>query len=146
MANNSDRAYFLERIKQQPMTIQDIINEFGCAEGTARNWVKHPEVEKVIGSWPTAFVRKNSLAPITPQRSNAPVPNNVIRYDIPEPSPEQKEQFFRAVLGGEQQFNFTEEFRNADSQKDILVIMSKLKSALIVSEYYLSLMKKEGTA
>lgn len=147
MANNSDRAYFLETIKTRPMTIAEIIQEFGCSSGTARNWVKHPEVEKVVGSWPTAYTRKDSLVPVSAGIKRPDTkPSGVIRYDIPEPPEEAKEKFFRQVLAKEGgNLNFVEEFVNADSQQDLKIIINKLKTALVVTEYYLSLMKKEGT-
>lgn len=146
MSSVSDRAYFLEAIKNEPMTVNEIVARFGCAEGTARNWVKHPEVEKVTGSWPTAYIRKNTLVPITrATSSHSPKPDNIIRYDIPEPSPQEKETFFRAVMADEAgPMDFIKEFRAADSQKDIRILISKLKSALVVSEYYLDLMKRDG--
>jgi hypothetical protein len=146
MSNTSDRAYFLEALKKEPLTVNEIVERFGCAANTARTWVKHPEVEKVPGSWPTSYVRKNTLVPITrATASNVPKPDNILRYDIPEPSPEEKETFFRRVMADEAgAMDFIKEFRAADSQKDIRILISKLKSALVVSEYYLDLMKRDG--
>lgn len=146
MSNTSDRAYFLEAIKKEQLTVNEIVERFGCATSTARLWVKHPEVEKVPGSWPTAYIRKNTLVPVTrATASNAPKPDNILRYDIPEPSMEEKEAFFRQVLANEAgELDFIKDFRKAESQKDIRILISKLKSALVVSEYYLYLMKRDG--
>jgi hypothetical protein len=138
----------LEAIKSEPLTIAEIVDRFGCVEGTARTWVKHTEVEKVPGSWPTAYIRKDSLVPTgrMPATENQPKPNNVLRYDIPNPPADQKEKFFRAVLAAEAgTLVFVDEFRAADSQKDLLVLINKLKTALVVTDYYLELMKKDGT-
>ena len=144
MTNTSDRAYFLETIKTEPLTINQVIERFGCARNTARLWVKHEEVTTIPGSWPTQYVRKDNLVPAGIPTGKAPAPNGILRYDIPEPSAEEKEFFFRKVLAAEVTLDFVGDFRAAESQKDIKSIIAKLKSALVVSEYYISLMKKEG--
>lgn len=146
MANNSDRAYFLEAVKSKPMSVADIIAQFGCSEGTARTWVRHEEIEKIPGSWPTQYIRRSST--IIPTGKTAPVREGkpgVISYEIKLPPQEQIEQFFRSVMANESPFNFTDEFRAIDSQLDAQKLLSKLKSGIVVTEYYIGLMKKEGT-
>lgn len=148
MSGVSDRAYFLEQIKNNPMTITQIKDEFGCADSTARLWVRHEQVEKVEGSYPPAYVRKDTLVFDKKKSAGVEVSGdkpNKIMIEFDRPSDEAVEGFFRKVLAGEAgKLDFVSEFRAIDSQKELHVLVGKLKSALIVTEYYRSLMIKDG--
>jgi hypothetical protein len=146
MAAISDRSLFLELIKTQPMTINDVISHFGVAMNTARSWVKHPEVEHVKGSWPPQYVRKNSFTIETPVVDRPKlVGKEVLIVEIPRRPKEQLEQFFQALMGDEvPHFNFNIEIRSADSQKNLQEILTRLKSGILVTEHYLTMMQQEG--
>lgn len=145
MAEASDRSIFLEAIKLNPMTINDIIETFGVARNTAREWSKHSEVEKVVGSWPPQFKRKNvfvdneepSALPVRKPKKNT--------IELPEVTTADKERFFRTILDNDPAaaFDFQFEFRTAESLEDVKTIRSKLISCFIVTEYYLDKIRKE---
>jgi hypothetical protein len=141
----SDRAYFLEAIRNNPMTISGIVEQFSCATNTARNWVKHPEVELVEGSYPPAYVRKDTLV-LTKVDKNMikPKPGKVyIEFD--RPPTEDVERFYQAILDGKAGIiEFAEEFKAIDSQQKAKQLIHKLKSAIVVTEYYVALMSREG--
>jgi hypothetical protein len=136
-------------IKNNPMTINEIIEKFGCASNTARNWVRHEQVEKVEGSYPPRYVRKDTLDLGTkinkpPVVRDASKPGKVT-IEIDVPPQEEVEAFFRKILAAEGgQLDFVKEFRAVDSQKSALYLLHKLKSAIVVTEYYVALMKSDG--
>lgn len=144
VANASDRALFLETIKSEPMTVNDIIHRFGVARNTARAWVNHSEVEQIIGSYPKQYKRKNSYAeemPVTTKKEKQKSNSSEI-VELPFVTTEQKETFFRSLLANEpeSQFNFTKEFREAETLDNLKSLEYKLISSLIVTRYYRQLM------
>jgi hypothetical protein len=144
MGNNSDRAYFLETIKNEALTITQIIERFGCARNTARSWVNHEEVEKVAGSWPNAYTRKESLVSTGTRPKPVQAKPGTKVYEVTTPAWEDVERVFRAVLSGENgHIDFVPEFIAIDSRKDIRALKSKLLTALVVCDHYDDLMKKE---
>lgn len=150
MSNNSDRAYFLEALKSEALTINQIVERFGVAINTARNWANHAEVEKIEGSWPPAYMRKDAgLIPVgkstKPNIPHDPVRGGRISIEIDVPPQTEVHEFFESIMHGDGGvIDFKPEFRKAESQHEIRYLVHKLKSAIVVSEYYLSLMKKEG--
>ena len=131
------------------MTVSQIKERFGCADSTARLWVRHEQVEKVEGSYPPAYVRKDTLIFDKVKRGTAPIDagtnSNKVLIEFDRPPQEEVEAFFRKVLAGEGgQLNFVEEFRAVDSQKELHILISKIKSAYVVAEYYRALMIKDG--
>ena len=143
MSSVSDRAYFLEQIKEKPMTINEIIEQFGCASNTARSWVKHPDVERVVGSYPPAYVRKDTLVLTKPTKASPKAGKVVVEFD--QPPTEQIDEFFHKVLAGEGgMLDFSKEFRDVDSQAKLAILTNKLKSSFILCEYYKHLMIRDG--
>jgi hypothetical protein len=145
MASVSDRSLFLEAIKTEPMTISDIIHRFGVARNTARSWAGHSEVEQVIGSYPRQYRRKNSFAESAeipkPKKVKAEdVNENTVRLpDVPKPA---LKNFFDNVMANEEaeRFNFTEEFRQAESIEDLKSLENKVIASLVLTRYYQELM------
>ena len=149
MSTVSDRAYFLDMIKGNPMTVSQIKEEFGCADSTARAWVRHEQVEKVEGSYPPAYVRRDTLIlgkqPSKPSETRDATRPGKVMVEIDVPPQEEVEAFFRKILAAEGgQLDFVKEFRAVDSQKSALFLLHKLKSAIVVTEYYVALMKSDG--
>lgn len=131
------------------MTISQIKEQFGCADGTARNWVRHEQVERVEGSYPPLYVRRDTLI-IGKQPSklsenrDASKPGKVT-VEIDVPPQEEVAAFFHKIMAAEGgQLDFVKEFRAVDSQKSALYLLHKLKSAIVVTEYYVALMKSDG--
>lgn len=145
MSAVSDRARFLEEIIHNPMTIDEIVKKYNVVANTARNWVKYDEVEKIPGSYPHAFRRKDTG--IIPQSGARPVSkatteNVVILPNVPE---SQVKAFFEKVMGDEAPpFNFNDEFRQIDGGKSLETLMNKLKTCMVVTKYYHDLMEKDG--
>lgn len=146
MASASDRSLFLEMIKTQPLTINEIIENFGVARNTARSWAAHAEVEPVIGSYPKQYKRKDSFAEEIPKPKKADRilnPNNTVV--LPNVPKDQLEPFFRSILADEEhaRFNFTEKFRHADTISDLKEIETALIASIVVTRYYKQLMEDE---
>lgn len=140
----SNKAYFLDGIKNNPMTIKEIVSAYGCSDLTARNWVRHEEVEKVLGSYPPAYVRKDTLILASTAKPSARKANK-INVELDVPPLEDIEAFFQKIMAGEGgNIDFQTEFRSVDSQKSLLMLNNKLKSALVVVDYYRTLMIKDG--
>lgn len=142
----SNKTYFLDGIKNNPMTISQIVDTYGCTSNTARSWVKHEEVEKVAGSYPPEYVRKDTFVSPSVKRSDrngVPITKLIVELEVP---PEADiEAFFRRIMAAEGgTIDFQSEFRSVDSQKSLMVLQNKLKAALIVCDYYMTLMKKDG--
>lgn len=146
MAEISDRSLFLESIKTQPMTVNDIVEQYNVARNTARNWVKHPEVEKVIGSYPHQYVRKGSFElEETPKQKLPSKTKDVVIIELPKPPKDLVDKMFHMVLDNhpDARFNFTEEFRMIDSLAGIAEIKKHLNTAYVVVNYYEQLLKDE---
>jgi hypothetical protein len=146
MAELSDRSVFLEMIKLKPMTINEIVDAFGVAKNTARDWSKHSEVEKVVGSWPPQFKRKNVFVEnedLSALPAVKKTKKNIV--ELPDVTIADKERFFRSILDNDPAtvFDFQFEFRTAESLDDVKLIRSKLISSLIITDYYLDKIRKE---
>lgn len=142
----SNKAYFLDGIKNNPMTINEIVAAFGCNANTARTWVKGDDVEKVLGSYPPAYVRKDTFIIESPIKApDRKAPDNKVTVQFDRPPQEEVEAFFAKVMSGEGgNIDFQTEFRSVDSQKSLMLLQNKLKSAFILTEYYKALMIKDG--
>lgn len=143
MAQLSDRALFLEMIKTTPMSISDIINQFGVARNTARSWAERPEVEMISGSYPRQYRRKDSYIEEAPKPAKKiePVDDKNVIY-LPQPTEEQLAAFFDSVMGEapDEVFNFTDMFRAAQSIKDLKKIRTALIASIVLTDYYEKLM------
>ena len=142
----SNKAYFLDAIKNNPMTIKEIVDAFDVNPNTARAWVKGDDVEQVLGSYPPAYVRKDTfIIESTVKAPDRKVPANKVQIEFDRPPQEEVAAFFTTVMAGEGgNIDFQTEFRSVDSQKSLMVLQNKLKSAFILCEYYKALMIHDG--
>lgn len=141
----SDRSLFLETIKKEALTINEIMERFGVHRNTANSWSKHELVEPVAGSYPRTYKRKDSFASDVPvvKAKNSNV--KTLDMSIPYPPQEAVHRFWEQVMANEAPaFDFVDEFRNADSLADLKKIESKLTSSLIIVDYYRKLMEQDG--
>lgn len=140
----SNRAFFLDGLRNNPLTIAEIVEAFDCNVNTARQWVKHEEVERVLGSYPPAYVRKDTLIMSSVVGPAKPKENKIV-IEFDKPQQEEVEAFFNKIMEGRGgNIDFMNEFRSVDSQKSLSTLMSKLKSAIIVCDYYKGLMERDG--
>ena len=138
MASTSDRTLFLEMIKTKPMTINDIINNFGVARNTARNWVRHDMVTEVDGSWPPLYIHKGIDRP---EHYIAPTPkvednSKIVRlYDVSEA---ELSSAYDMLIEDHPatRFEFSKEFRALDSENDAIRLEAQLITSIMMVRYF----------
>lgn len=144
---NSDRAIFLEALKEKPLTIADIVHMFDVSSNTARSWVRYPEVEHIPGSYPHMFRRKDTgtLPQVKPGGTKPPTEKPKGKYiELPNPPEEAIHQLFEQLMDDSApEFHFNSEFRKVSSVKELDSVMNRLKSCIVVVQYYRDMMVRD---
>lgn len=146
MVMPADRAIFLEHIIENPLTINEIVERFGIAQNTARNWTKHAEVEHIPGSYPHVFRRRSSLAiPGVSNKMGKKKSSSSRSVELPDVPENQVQGLFEQLMADEAPaFYFNEEFRAVDSIAAIDKVRNKLITCLIVTDHYKNMMLRDG--
>lgn len=142
----SDRSLFLETIKTEPLTINQIMERFDVSRNTANKWAKHEAVAVVIGSYPKTYTRSNSLG--TEMPAPKPVPktgDDTLVISLTKPSQDRVRELWQQVMDDSvPHMDFIHQVRVAESRSDLKKIRNNLYTSILVLEYYEELMEQDG--